>query len=609
MNATEYAKRELNKYLRLMTNCDGGIAVEAGDDTDLFREEFIIDVKEGKGVIRANRPRALLIGVYDFLRRCGCRFLRPGKAGEYVPKRKIEEINVSASVRPANRHRGITIEGAVSLENVLEIIEWAPKAGFNTYFIQFMNSFEFFDRWYSHKGNDLLAAEPFSQDKSRACVKEIVKAIKMRDMIYHAVGHGWTAACMGLECNGWSIEKDSLDENSRSMLAEVNGKRGFFGGIPLNTQLCYSSPAVRSKLVDKVVEYAENHSEADVIHFWLADGFNNVCECEECAKKSFSDWYVMILNEIDRRFTEKNIPAKICFLVYFDLYWAPQTERIENEDRFIMMFAPIFRTYTSSYNRSEKTSELNYVRNKIEYPHTVGTYIKFLEDWKKIFHGDSFDFDYHLMWDINRDFGGESLSEVLFDDIRSLHGMGLNGFVSCQVQRAFYPSGLAFYVMGRALLDGETDFVTLRREYYDAAFGKNAKYARKFYGMLEEYLPFDYFEGGTLNPECGDLLPKFVKAKELLTELLTEPVPEAEDAVRGESMGILRFAAGNVLRFLNVMILKLCGADKEKIAEADKERKEFFNSHEMRFQPYADGFYINLIIDGLIASQQTGIYA
>ncbi len=57
MNATEYAKRELNKYLRLMTNCDGGIAVEAGDDTDLFREEFIIDVKEGKGVIRANRPR------------------------------------------------------------------------------------------------------------------------------------------------------------------------------------------------------------------------------------------------------------------------------------------------------------------------------------------------------------------------------------------------------------------------------------------------------------------------------------------------------------------------------------------------------------------------
>ena len=79
--------------------------------------------------------------------------------------------------------------------------------------------------------------------------------------------------------------------------------------------------------------------------------------------------------------------------------------------------------------------------------------------------------------------------------------------------------------------------------------------------------------------------------------------------MRGESMGILRFAAGNVLRFLNVMILKLCGADKEKIAEADKERKEFFNSHEMRFQPYADGFYINLIIDGLIASQQTGIYA
>ena len=49
----------------------------------------------------------------------------------------------------------------------------------------------------------------------------------------------------------------------------------------------------------------------------------------------------MMLNEIDRRFTEKGIKTKICFLVYLDLYWPPETERIHNEERFLMMFAPI----------------------------------------------------------------------------------------------------------------------------------------------------------------------------------------------------------------------------------------------------------------------------
>ncbi len=57
MTATEYAKRELSKYLRLMTGCIGAIDTVTEDDKNLFREEFTIDVKEGKGVIRANRPR------------------------------------------------------------------------------------------------------------------------------------------------------------------------------------------------------------------------------------------------------------------------------------------------------------------------------------------------------------------------------------------------------------------------------------------------------------------------------------------------------------------------------------------------------------------------
>ena len=64
-----------------------------------------------------------------------------------------------------------------------------------------------------------------------------------------------------------------------------------------------------------------------------------------------------------------------------------------------------------------------------------------------------------------------------------------------------------------------------------------------------------------------------------------------------------------ILDALCVIMLQIEGADKKKIEEANKERKDFFNKNEERFQPYADGFYVNMIVDGIVAQKQLGIYA
>ena len=134
MTTAELCRSELDRYLLRMTGKTGEIELQAGESAPLFEEHFVIDIKGGVGKITANRPRALLLGVYEFLRRCGCRFLRPGEKGELIPKKRLEELTVQADVTPANRHRGITIEGAVSLKNVLDIVEWAPKVGFSVTF-------------------------------------------------------------------------------------------------------------------------------------------------------------------------------------------------------------------------------------------------------------------------------------------------------------------------------------------------------------------------------------------------------------------------------------------------------------------------------------------
>lgn len=610
MTTLEFARRELSDYFQRMTGELPEIALRV-DETqggDFFSERCEISVKGGEGMIAANCPRALLLGVYAFLRECGCRFVRPGKLGEIIPVRKKREIGVVTTFSPTNRHRGITIEGAVSLENVLDIIDWAPKVGFNSYFTQFTTSYEFFDRWYEHKGNPFLPAEKISESQAKEYIKAIIAQIKLRSMIYHAVGHGWTTGCLGLPCNGWSKTGVELPEETRALLAEIGGERKLFKNTPLNTNLCYSNPRVRELMVSSVVRYAEEHPETDVIHFWLADDYNNVCECAECAKRRVTDYYVMMLNEIDRRMTARGLNAKICFLVYFDLYWAPETERIEHEDRFIMMFAPIFRSYEQAFKSGKEPVPVpEYRRNKVEYPREIASYLAFYREWRKVFKGDSFDFDYHLMWDINRDFGGETIARVLYEDIRSLKELNINGLISCQVQRAFYPNGLAFYLMGRALTEGSLTYGQVREEYYAAAFGKNKEFASKFYSDMERLVSFSYMNDRV---DGGSVLADLKEALGVIDRTLSEfPSLSAEDETRAESLAILRFVAENIKNVVTVLVMKIEGRDREEIEQANLRRKEFFNRGEVRFQPYADGFYVNMIVDGIIDAKAIGIYA
>ena len=95
-----------------------------------------------------------------------------------------------------------------------------------------------------------------------------------------------------------------------------------------------------------MADYALNHRDISILHIWLADNYNNICECSACRARSQTDWYVMLLNEIDERLTALGLDTRLAFLIYFELLWPPVTQHLKNPDRFILMFAPITRTYT-----------------------------------------------------------------------------------------------------------------------------------------------------------------------------------------------------------------------------------------------------------------------
>ena len=216
-------------------------------------DAIAVKVENGSGYITGSNERSVLLASYRFLKALGCDWVRPGVEGERIPCKHIENINVSIWEAASYRHRGICIEGANTYENVLDMIDYLPKIGMNAYFMQFMVPSVFFDRWYKHKRNPYVEEENMSRDEIEAMVFSLENEISRRGICYHKTGHGWTCEPFGIEGTSWEAMTDyELSEQTRMCLAEVNGKRDLWYGIPLNTNLCYSNPEVRNTVTDAI---------------------------------------------------------------------------------------------------------------------------------------------------------------------------------------------------------------------------------------------------------------------------------------------------------------------------------------------------------------------
>jgi hypothetical protein len=459
-------------------------------------DSYAIEVKDLRGCIAGSNPRSVLLGMYRFLHELGIWWVRPGEAGTCYPQNPDLRREVSISEAAEHRHRGICIEGAVPYETLRDIIDWAPKLGFNAYFIQLTEGYTFFERWYSHADNPYKHRRSFPLEGVAVLTEAAVREIEKRGLLYHAVGHGWTCMPLGIPALGWDYGTPEIGDPEKQYLALVNGKRELFGGVPLNTNLCYSNPEVQRLVCHSIAAYLERHPEVEYLHFWLADGQNNQCECEGCRGTRPADFYVQMLNALDALLTSRGIGTRVVFLLYVDLLWPPERERLRNPDRFVMMFAPITRSYSHAFPAAapeQRTPE--YHRNRLVFPREAGGNLLFLRDWQRLFTGDSFAFEYHLCWEYHRDSAGMQIARILHQDIRNLKALGLNGYVSCQTTRAFFPTGLAMTVMGKTLWNARQEYEPLAREYFRASFGAEGEQARRLLEELSEALDPPFFRG------------------------------------------------------------------------------------------------------------------
>ena len=613
-NATiQFAAEE---FIRLMKKLDPAATAAVCDPNDLSEAQILfigkcdspvddpiiddgiaIDVKNCAGRICGVNERSVLIAVYRFFREAGCVFVRPGKDGEFIPQLDSSKLSVCLQETPAYRHRGLCLEGANSYENVVEMIDFLPKLGFNEFFTQLFRPTWTFQRWYEHFRNPKLTHTPISNETVDAFVRDYDQQIALRGLQHHRIGHGWSSKVLGMTSGAWhELNKDDeVIPGREKLIATIDGKKCLFKGSGIDTNLCYSDPEVQQLLVDEVAAYAKQHPEVRYVHFWFADTMNNQCECDRCATGRPSDHYVKILNMIDERLTQEGLDTKIVFLIYLDLLWAPEKEVIKNQDRFVLLYAPIRRSYSVPLSSDTGKNEPPFKRNGFVPTPGAGDTLPYLRSWQKMFHGDSCIFDYPLMWDFVNDPGCYKSLQIMAQDAEDYRKLGLNGMMSCQNLRVFMPNGLGMHLLGNTLWCGCASFDATADEYFAACYGEDGKKVKEFLYTLS-----DLFDPTVLRGETPVRSEKNVENYRAIPLLIDGMLPtiarnlKETEYVWHRSWECLEFYT-RLCRKIALTLQLLAEGKKEEMQSAWKQMRFLAYENELRFQREFDVFNFLLV--------------
>ena len=515
----DFAAEELKKYLRMMMPEAGEIFItretgakdgfrlglmqdfglDVSEADDLVLDDIVhVDVDgEGNGVLAGSNPRSVLFAVYRYLQENGCRWLFPGIDGEFIPMQDI--VPVKYHKMADMRYRGQCNEGAEFQSDMMAAIDFTPKIGLNIFMMEFFNPKGYYDFYYDHAYNKTRDPEPVNERTALQWKRQCEAELSKRGLQFHDMGHGWCADPFGISSSvGWGTTGEiALADEVREMLAEVNGVRGLFRGKALGTNVCMSNKKARRIMADAVVEYAAKHQNVDFLHVWLADYWNNHCECTECRKMTPSDWYVTLMNEIDEKLTAQGLDTRIVLISYVDTTWAPEQRKLQNPRRFTLMSAPISRDYTQpvQYPMPEKVELNEYKRNQNESFRDVHQYIHHAHEWKKQCDAGMMLYEYHFYLHQYYDLGQMTFAKQVYTDIVNYRKHGFQGLINDCSQRSFFPNGFPFYIYGQLQFDTSLSFEALREDYFFHAYGADWREVLAYLQKLGEAVDPYFVQG------------------------------------------------------------------------------------------------------------------
>ena len=589
---------EIRRYEQKDTSLENVLWIGLDGSVEVSTDDHIyIKVENGQGIISGSNERSVLFSAYRFMTELGCRFLYPGKEGEKIPQKALDcaDLTVDVDEVPSYRHRGIIIEGSVSYEIVLNTIEWLPKVAMNTYYSQFFIPATFFKRYYGESLTDADVA---------AMMETIEEEVAKRNLVYHAVGHGWSSAPYGFVATGWDKYTGEISDEMRSALALFKGERIFCNDMPMSTQLCNSNPKVQEKVTDFAVDYLKKHRNIDYLAFSLGDGGRNHCECEECIKKRPSDHLVTLLNILDKKLEAAGLDTKIDLAAYADTLYAPKVERLNKSDRFLLKFCPIARSFAHSYDEIDLDNlpeTKPFVYNE-DMPRNTGELnVAFWKKWLDIYDGDTCVFDYQLIWNHHADQGYYHVAKLISRDIKAFDKIRLNGMMSCQTMRAAFPTGLPQYTMAKTLWNKELSLEEIKDEYLVTAFNEKAALVQEYLEKLSDLTCLPFVIGET-KLTAEEVKERYTLLKETALNFRKEYLEELKDT--SDDWKFLYVHSFLVPIFADVFMARYDG-DEEAVKKYSLEFKEKLKEFKPIIDSVCDDVGLNFSIIGKYLKRHT----
>jgi hypothetical protein len=304
----------------------------------------------------------------------------------------------------------------------------------------------------------------------------------------------------------------------------------------------------------------------------------------------------MMLNGIDKELERRGSSARICFLVYQELYWAPEKVRFNNPDRFVLMFAPSRRNYTEPYALDDEGLSLPpFTLNRNTRLSDNREYAASLRDWRKIFPGESFIFDYHMTYTHYLDQGYFGFTKILSEDIRRTGPLGFGGFVSCQVLRSFFPTGYPMYLHARMLWDPGTDEENAAEYYFECAYGRMGHAALEYMKSLSSVFfskaVYDSYTGaaGKVNTDAARKFEGIPELVEQFRKSMEKGIQETEGSIR-KSWEYLLIHADLVLPMAQALKSRFQG-NRDLCFQYWKNAVAYITAREEDIQPVLDLFW------------------
>lgn len=266
------------------------LSQEERDVLGRSEDAFVVKRTDEGVVLTGGSERATLYAVYGFLRKLGFAWLFPGPDGEVIPGAISMEAGCFSEIHePAFSWRcladnSLILPPCTWEAEMLELIDWAPKAGFNSLAFWFSGSL---DRGYLNR--------LFDESRRRGLKTEI-----------------------GSHLLNLFLARDLFDSEPE-LFRMKSGKRVQTGNF------CGSNPKTIEILKKKVLDYVQEHPEVDVYHIWPDDSWDGSwCECPKCHGLPPFEQYMRVFSVLAEAVAGRWPEKKLTFLLYHDTVEIPE---------------------------------------------------------------------------------------------------------------------------------------------------------------------------------------------------------------------------------------------------------------------------------------------